>query len=705
MKGAALGVGGHIRWQERSWTVAALEGALVRLVDEAGTIATVLVSHLCAAPGFKMVGASPQAQVPPWARLETLPADVRDQALAWERHVREVEEGVPEPGGVPSPQYDPAQHTMAQREDAKARELSAAGRPTSVTTVRRMRARYRDGGVWGLVDQRTVRPKSAVGRADPRVVTAVEAALGGQRDRSTGTLTRLRNQVQWALEEEYGPGVVAVPPPSTFNRLVHALADGQGLLGTAIQRRWHASRPPTPFVPTVALRPGEMVMMDSTVLDVMMVLADGVVGRPELTIALDVATRSICAAVLRPAGTSAVDAAVLLAEMIAPMRLRPGWDAALALQRSVIPYERLVTLDARLEGAAARPIIVPETVVVDQGRVFVSSSFLSACGSLGVSLQPAPPANGPAKGHVERTFKSINQQFCQYVAGYTGSCAAERGQGVEDEACWTLPQLQELFDEWLVAGWHTRKHAALRHPLLPHLQVSPIEMWSALLGVTGYVPVTLSLEDHVELLPVRWQVINDYGIRFDYRTYDDKVLNGYRRRRSGCSTRGERWEVHYNPYAPERIWVRLPQGFVEVPWIHATQVSQPFTDYTWRHIRNAVARTSGRDAHELALARALEALLRRAGAGHGTRRERTVAARAMAAAALSQESQTHETAEQAAPSAPVPDIAGARWPLDGEGGELPHGLDGFDEGEDDEELPMDRVSRLLDPRAEASQWL
>ncbi|GHE76462.1 hypothetical protein GCM10018782_57700 [Streptomyces griseoaurantiacus] len=51
------------------------------------------------------------------------------------------------------------------------------------------------------------------------------------------------------------------------------------------------------------MAPGELVMMDSTVLDAFVVLDDGVVERPELTIALDVATRSICAAVLRPKGT------------------------------------------------------------------------------------------------------------------------------------------------------------------------------------------------------------------------------------------------------------------------------------------------------------------------------------------------------------------------------------------------------------------
>jgi hypothetical protein len=367
----------------------------------------------------------------------------------------------------------------------------------------------------------------------------------------------------------------------------------------------------------------------------MAVLDDGVLGRPELTIAFDVATRSICAAVLRPPGTKAVDAAVLLAQMVTPMPMHPGWDEALAMRRSVIPYERLVSLDERLEEAAARPVIMPETVVVDQGKVFVSASFLGACGSLGVSVQPVPPANGPAKGHVERNFGGINAGFCQYVAGYTGSDTTERGSTVEDEARWSLPQLQEFFDEWLITGWHHRKHSSLRHPLMPKLALSPNEMWAALVGVAGHVPVPLAADDYVELLPVKWLAINDYGIRFDYRTYDDKALNDQRGRRSTIAAQKGRWEVHHNPYDPNRIWVRLPDGFVEVPWIHTTQVSMPFTDFTWQHIRKTVRRRTGdRDAHELELAQALDDLLRRAHGGKATRRERSVAARANAAASM-----------------------------------------------------------------------
>ncbi|MFB6963398.1 hypothetical protein ACFCYB_42275 [Streptomyces sp. NPDC056309] len=451
MTTAVLEVGSQVRFEHRFWTVVMLEGARARLVDSDNSTATVLVNYLFATPDFEVVGA-PRRQVPPFGLLEELPVQARERAEAWERHVREVETGLPAPGqdGAPRAAFDPAQRTLAEREEAKAAELTAAGQPTSAVTVRRMRARYREKGLWGLVDQRAARRRSVVGRADERVVAAITQVLEAQQGRSSGTLSRLRRMVGWVLEETHGPGVVEVPPVTTFNRMVHALADGHGLLGSAAQQRRRTSRPTPPFTPTVTLRPGELVMLDSTPLDVLVVLADGVTGRVELPIALDVATRSICAAVVRPMGTRSVDAAVLLAQMVTPMRMRAGWETALAMSRSVIPYERLVSLDARLEGTAARPVIMPETVVVDQGAVFVSGSFVAACESLGVSVQPAPPANGPAKGHVERTFRTIGDRFSQYVAGYSGSDVTRRGTRVKDEACWTLAQVQDLLDEWLV---------------------------------------------------------------------------------------------------------------------------------------------------------------------------------------------------------------------------------------------------------------
>ncbi|MGW5619151.1 transposase [Streptomyces sp. NPDC003877] len=732
MTQAVVEAGARLRYDGRVWTLAVLEGARATLVTDEGASAVVLLSYLFADPSFEVEGGPVPGRVPPFGLLEALPVEVRERALAWQRHVREVETGFPYAvgQGAPREQFDPATRSLAQRERAKAEELTAAGWAASAATVRRMRARYRSEGLWGLVDGRAVRERSALGRADERVVAAVRKVLEGQRERSTGTLVRLRRRVGWLLEEEYGAGAVALPPASTFNRLVHAVADGQGLLGTATQRRWHASRPAPPFTPTVALRPGELVMLDSTPLDVLAVLDDGVTGRLELCIALDVATRSICAAVVRPVGTTSVDAAMLLAQMVVPTAMRPGWDAALSMQRSVIPYERLIALDARLERAAARPVIMPETVVVDQGRVYVSASFVSACESLGVSVQPVPPANGPAKGNVERTFRAIADGFSQYLPGHTGSDVSQRGAAAEQDACWSLTQLQELLDEWVICGWQERQHEALRHPMMPRVAVCPNEMWAALVALTGHVPVPLSADDYVELLPVRWQAVNDYGVRFGYRTYDHPGLNPYRRRRSPRADKNGRWEVHHNPCDPNRVWVRLPEGWLEVPWVHAAAVRRPFTAFTFDHVRRTVQRRHGREEHEAAIAQALDALLRRASQGLGSRRERTVAARAQAAAQMT-DSAPATTGQQW----PVPLAPGASFGLpgsftvpleDGDGWDTDDSLDDLEDDPDGEDYLLAALAdgqdaadqsagqtldatgaggmRIYDPYQEAQAW-
>src|SRR5580704_641996 len=38
-----------------------------------------------------------------------------------------------------------------------------------------------------------------------------------------------------------------------------------------------------------------------------------------------------------------------------------------------------------------RPVIVPETIVCDHGKAYLSATFRAACRSLGISLAPAHP--------------------------------------------------------------------------------------------------------------------------------------------------------------------------------------------------------------------------------------------------------------------------------------------------------------------------
>ncbi|MFF7977378.1 transposase [Streptomyces sp. NPDC007905] len=626
-----LEIGAHVRFRESTWQVVAVAGQLIHLAGESAD-ESVLAGHLFADASFCIVGTERPQAVTQWGLFETAPEDARRRALAWQRHIREVESGLPgEPSAssVPRAEYDPDRFTLAQREQAKAAELTASGFGTvSRTTVQRMRLAYRKQGLWGLLDHRTTRRPSPAGRTDDRVIAAIEEALRRQRGRSKGTVKGLMPLVAQILADRHGPGTVPMPSQATFYRLIHQLA------GPAEHPHRPAAGPNTPagrraFTPTVALRPGEQVQVDTTLLDVMAVFDDGTTGRPELTIAVDVATRAILAAVLRPAGTQAVDAALLLAEMAVPHPARPTWPDALHLAHTPLPQlKRLMSLDERLQGAAARPVVVPETIVVDRGKVYLSAAFTAACEILGISVQPTPPHAPNAKGIVERTFGTLNALWCQHLPGYTGSDVTRRGTDTETEACFSVPQLQDLLDEWLI-HYHHRPHEGLRHPTLPKKALTPNQMWAALIAVAGHVPLPLSGSDYLELLPVRWQPITARGIRIDHRTYDADVLTPYRGQPSPVSARGGKWEIHTNPHDARQVFIRLPDGHLtEIPWIHRDHIHAPFNNATWQHIKTTTTRVSDdRDTHEADLADALDQLMRRAHTRTATPREQRLITR------------------------------------------------------------------------------
>ena len=97
-------------------------------------------------------------------------------------------------------------------------------------------------------------------------------------------------------------------------------------------------------------------------------------------------------------------------------------------------------------------------------------------------------------------------------------------------------------------------------------------MYAALVAAAGYLPLTLSGEDYLELLPVEWRQINAYGIRIGYRTYDCAELGPWRLQHSGVTARRGLWEVHYDPYDATHVFVRTPDGWVTVPWTHLPMV-------------------------------------------------------------------------------------------------------------------------------------
>ena len=207
------------------------------------------------------------------------------------------------------------------------------------------------------------------------------------------------------------------------------------------------------------------------------------------------------------------------------------------------------------------------------------------------------------------------------------------------------------------------------------------------------MPVALSAQDYIELLPARWQAINAYGVKINHRIYDDKALNPFRRQRSGMTDRKNLWEIHHDPYDVSRIWVRnhWEGGWITVFWRHLRSMPAPFGELAWDHARHALAAT-GQPATEEQIAAAVADLLARAAAGPAeqnppetgratlSKKDRRVAAR---------------TTATAAPAWPRPDTPPpAAPPADASDG------DAEDEADLAEVLPL----RVFDARKEAERW-
>ena len=505
--------GDRVLVDDRPRVVLGALGAVIRFADDDGTVEEAPVAGLVGSGRLRLPPRGAGGEPGSRTGLAGLPPDTAERARWWEAHLIEVVDGTrPDaPAGTPPrPEYDVQRTSLREREQAKAAELSTPDRPVSASTVKHRRQRWQAEGLPGLVDKRVTRRRSPAGRADPVVAGAMEQAIAEATDDSSRTATFIVWRTRQILAERGQAG--AEPSRATMFRLFSRLSAGRHTTGSAATRRGLAGRPQRMFSQAHPAAPGELMEIDSTPLDVLVLLDDGVPGRVQLTGLIDVATRTVPAAVIRPT-TKSVDASVLLARALTPEPMRPGWPQSLAMAHSALPYDRLLSIDERLRHAAARPVIAPDTIVIDHGSVFVSANFRSSCRHLGISIQPAHLATGSDKPHIEKMFSTLGTLFCQFAAGYLGRSADRRGRKVEEQPLWSLMQMQDLLDEWLIAVWQNRAHDGLRDPLHPQRVFSPNQKYAALVETAGYVPVPLSGEDHIELLPAEWRAINAYGVK------------------------------------------------------------------------------------------------------------------------------------------------------------------------------------------------
>lgn len=507
--------------------------------------------------------------------------------------------------------------SLQERIGAKAAELSITTR-----TVERWVAAYRRDGEAGLVDARVIRGRGS--RVDPRWDDAARAVMAAMVGDSTPSRAALLARVSAHLLDEHGQGVVTEPSQATAYRRLGELAKGtNAVAGSAKGRRSIADRPTGVYGRLRATRPGEYVVLDTQDLDVFAmepVTCRWV--RAQLTVAQDLFTRCIVGLRVTAVSTKAVDVAGVLYEAVAGRAAPSSWPKEATWPYHGVPSYVVFDEDGP---ALTGPVCAPETLVVDHGKVFLSTHVISVCTRLGISIQPAQPHKPTDKPTVERFFRTLREGLIQHLPAYKGPDVHSRGQRVQDETFLFLNELEDVIREWVAGVYHLAKHDGLTVAQWPHVKLSPAEMFAAGVATAGVLRIPATPDLALDFLPVSARTIQHYGVEVGGLRYNGPALDGYRNASSpyGGALAGK-WPIRVNPDDVRHAWFQDPHDdtWHRLDWEHSPLLEAPFSADAAAHARRLAT------ADRLDTAEALASLLGRWKRGLVTdRRERHLAVR------------------------------------------------------------------------------
>ena len=436
-------------------------------------------------------------------------------------------------------------------------------------TVQGWDQRYREFGIAGLVDRRFTSQRHPVGVIDSRWRDAIETVLDRQVPRSRVTESEIVRQVREEATAACGDGE---PPPEvstrTLRRYLHELGRGRGRHLSTSSQRSNAGVTAEPWGRAWASRVGELVAIDATPLDVFALDAvTGMEAPVHLLLAIDLCSRSILAWRFTPGSPKAVDATMLLHDMLAPRPVPAEWPAEGRWRYAGVP-ERLVAGLLDRDPVLARddetsilgvPCVVPDEVVIDHGMEFMSAAFRQACSTMGVSLHWARTRTPTDKAHVERVFGTINHGFAQLLPGYKGSSVYDRGTRaqVEQKAYLFIHEIEQQFAEWVAIVYQNLPHDGLQIQGIPAVRLTPNQAADIAIGQAGYVPIPVSQNLLVELLPTESRQVRKDGIQSNGLLYDEpenSPLKAYVGRSSPYPGAGRNWHIKVDPRDLSRIW-------------------------------------------------------------------------------------------------------------------------------------------------------
>jgi putative transposase len=273
----------------------------------------------------------------------------------------------------------------------------------------------------------------------------------------------------------------------------------------------------------------QIVQIDHTKLDVFVVdeLHRLPIGRPWLTLAIDVASRMVAGYHLSLEAPSAS-------------------AVALALHHAVLPQEAWLE---QLGVSAPWPVAgLMDVLHMDNGKEFHSRALARGAGQYGIQLQYRPPATPRFGGHIERLIGTM-VGAAHLLPGTTFSSVEERGAyDLEKHAAMTLTELEQWLAIQIVGRYHAEIHTALLKP--------PNAMWDEMLAARPHPPRQPIDRDQFlyDFLPFELRKVRRDGIVLFNAHYWDDILSVW----AGQLDRQLR--VKYDPRDLSRIYLEAPDG-------------------------------------------------------------------------------------------------------------------------------------------------
>jgi putative transposase len=487
--------------------------------------------------------------------------------------------------------------------------------------------------------------RSSGGRSRPRVAPASEAALHRVVDElyltpQKPTAAEVAREVAGRCRAEK----LRPPSGSTVRRRLRSLSPADRRKRGEEHpeaKPVHGHAPPVRF-------PLDLVQMDHTPMD--LILVDPTdrepIGRPWLTVAVDVQSRCIAGFHVTLDAPSAVSVGLCLTHVAMD---KASW---LAL--------REVEADWPVQGK-------PRRVGVDNGSEFHSEAFKRGCDQHGIAIDWRPPGRPHFGGVVERVIGTL-MGLVHGLPGTTFSNVGQRGSYDSDKAaCLTLEELERWLAVAVAKYYHLRPHEGLDGQ-------APLRRWQegvAASAVEGCaIPVPRDLRAYlVDFLPVLRRSLQRDGVTIDHVTYFSSAFRAW----IMAQNRPGPLLVRRDPRDLSRVFVLDPLdgGYLEVP---TRDLSRPAISL-WEH---RLARRRLRAKHrgeidEAALFGAIEEMrMAERDAARLTRSARRDRTRRAAAPGLPAASPS------AAPSCPAPAAAETAVTDDAEA-ELPRPFDDIEQ--------------------------